>query len=96
MTDQYDPINELLGSIKGGTKSGGTYQCEPAVEQELDAFVDWLKVCGKADGTGMTSNTASSYRSYCAKAIALKQSWDDMTSDQHSAVRKLKEFREQA
>lgn len=84
-------IEDLVASVKGGVKSS-KYQLDAESEHILDEFVEWLM--NEAEPR-KTQATSQSYRSYCAKAMYLDQAWDELTSDQRSAVRALAEFNRQ-
>lgn len=73
-------------SSKTSRESKYTSMLDAETVVQLDKFVEWLVAQNK------TSATASSYKSYVAKALALELDWSDMSSDVRSAVKKFAEF----
>ena len=73
--------------VEGGARPG-KYEAMLDAEdrQELTEFITWWKTQTES------SATVSSYKSYLAKAWALEQDENQVTSDQRSALRKYSEF----
>lgn len=82
-------FDELIEHIPTKARTN-QYSLPDEAERVLDRFVEWLGTQGK------TRATSQSYRSYVSKAQCLGQTWEQMTSDQRSAVRKFKEFMSEA
>jgi hypothetical protein len=81
-------FNELFARVPATGGTGlGKYEAmlDADTRAVLDEFVEWL------DGRH-TKNTANSYKSYVAKALALPN--EKLSSDQKSGIRKFKEFLE--
>lgn len=78
-------VNTLISSIPadGSSAGSGKYESQLSADtrQVLGNFVELLLSEGK------TTATANSYKSYVAKALVLGTGWDELTSDQKSAVR---------
>lgn len=83
-------FNELFNELpQGSSKNSGKYESKLPAEvlKTLEEFTEWL-----VKHEGKTVATSQSYKSYVAKALALKMSGDQMTSDIRSGIKALKRF----
>jgi hypothetical protein len=84
-SEAFTQLFDRLPSKAGGGLGKYEAMLDGETREILDEFVAWLE-------PRHTKNTANSYKSYVAKALAVPS--ETLSSDQKSGIRKFKEFLE--